>query len=176
MKTESSVLLHGCFLATVSSSKHQKFDPSMTMPCINCGTMHSLYPQTYQPPASNLSFNVEIRKVAIRAFSSAGCCSENHLTKGKIRLNTSKYLEIPRISSTGVRSEDSGKIQAHALSWTVPERWEPGALRLAVTRQIMSNAMFFSSFSHVHLCHLLRLQILMGSVKYVTCWSCHAVI
>ena len=105
-------------------------------------TMHSLYPQTYQPPASNLSFNVEIRKVAIRAFSSAGCCSENHLTKERFDWtprNTSNIIN-------GVRSEDSGKIQEHAISWTVPERWEPGALRLAVTRQIMSNAMLFSSF------------------------------
>ena len=105
-------------------------------------TMHSLYPQMYQPPASNLSFNVEIRKVAIRAFSSAGCCSENHLTKERFDWtprNTSNIIN-------GVRSEDSGKIQAHALSWTVPERREPGAVRLAVTRQIMSNAMLFSSF------------------------------
>ena len=74
-------------------------------------TMHSLYPQTYQPPASNLSFNVEIRKVAIRAFSSAGCCSENHLTKGKIRLNTSKYLEIPRISSTEFDPKIQGRFR-----------------------------------------------------------------
>ena len=142
VKTESSVLLHGCFLATVSSSKHQKFDPSMTMPCINCGPCipYTLKRTNLQPPTypSTLKFAKLLFVPSLLQVAALRTTSQKERFDWTPR-NTSNIIN-------GVRSEDSGKIQAHALSWTVPERWEPGALRLAVTRQIMSNAMFFSSF------------------------------
>lgn len=99
VKTESSVLLHGCFLATVSSSKHQQFDPSMTLPCINCGPCipYTLKRTKLQPPTypSTLKFAKLLFVPSLLQVAALRTTSQ--------RKDSTEHLEIPRIFR-----EDSG--------------------------------------------------------------------
>ena len=77
--------------------------------------------------------------------------------KGKIRLNTSKYLEYHQRSSIRRFREDSGTCTQLDCAWTTGTRsCAPGS---DPANYVQCYA--FLVFSHVHLCHLLRLQILM---------------
>ena len=107
VKTESSVLLHGCFLATVSSSKHQTFDPSITMPCINCGPCipYTLKCTNLQPPTypSTLKFAKLLFAPSLLQVAALRTTSQ--------RKDSTEHLEIPRISSTEFDPKIQGRFR-----------------------------------------------------------------